>query len=269
MLGSQRQITDTQSIIVSMESNWNILNWNIRGINDREKWLALNNKISDTKCDIICNQETKREQFDQKYIHQFCTRSFNKYDYLPSIGASGGIITIWKGALFQGETLFKNEFSLSIRFTSTQSGEQWILTNIYGPCQLDKRIEFLNRFQDIDMPCETKWIIMGDFNYIRYPSNRNREGGNFNDMMNFNDAINRLALIEIPLKGKNYTWSNMQDAPLLQKLDWYLHLKLGLELFLKLGLYLLPDQFLIIPLALYRLVHAYLGPRYSDLRIFG
>lgn len=71
------------------------------------------------------------------------------------------------------------------------------------------------------MPEDTNWLIMGNFNYIRYPSNRNREGGgSFNDMLKLNDAINSLGLFEIPLKGKSYTWSNMQGAPLLEKLDW-------------------------------------------------
>jgi hypothetical protein len=39
-------------------------------------------------------------------------------------------------------------------------------------------------------------------------------------MMNFSSAIQALVLEEIPLKGRNFTWSNMQDDPLLEKLDW-------------------------------------------------
>jgi hypothetical protein len=79
---------------------------------------------------------------------------------------------------------------------------------------------FLDWFKQIQMPDDMQWIIMGDFNYIRYPSNRSRSGGNFSDMIKFNEAINSLALVEIPLKGRNFTWSNMQTAPLLEKLDW-------------------------------------------------
>ena len=41
-----------------------------------------------------------------------------------------------------------------------------------------------------------------------------------NDMLAFNEAISALALVEIPIKGREYTWSNMQNAPLLEKLDW-------------------------------------------------
>jgi hypothetical protein len=37
----------------------------------------------------------------------------------------------------------------------------------------------------------------------------------------FNEAISNFGLVDIPLKGKKFTWSNMQDSPLLQRLDWF------------------------------------------------
>lgn len=39
-------------------------------------------------------------------------------------------------------------------------------------------------------------------------------------MMLFNDIIQHLDLVDIPFEGKQFTWSNMQDDPLLEKLDW-------------------------------------------------
>lgn len=192
-----------------MNKNWNILNWNIRGINDSNKWLALRNKISESNCDIVCLQETKRENFDARYIKNFCPRKINKFEFLPSVGASEGLLIAWNDSLFSGENIFQNDFSISVRFISKLSGDSWILTNIYGPCQGAERVAFLDWLKNIQMPDDTKWILMGDFNYIWYPSNRNREGCNFSDMLNFNDAISSLALVEIPLKGRSYTWSNM------------------------------------------------------------
>ena len=88
-----------------MNRQWHIVNWNIRGINDSDKWNALRNKINEARGDIICIQETKREQFDSKYISNFCPKLINKFDYVPSIGASGGILTAWNGSLFIGETI--------------------------------------------------------------------------------------------------------------------------------------------------------------------
>jgi hypothetical protein len=63
--------------------------------------------------------------------------------------------------------------------------------------------------------------LLGDFNFIRSSENRNRPGGDVNDMFIFNDIIGHLGLIELPIKGRMYTWSNMQQQPLLEQLDWF------------------------------------------------
>jgi endonuclease/exonuclease/phosphatase family metal-dependent hydrolase len=71
------------------------------------------------------------------------------------------------------------------------------------------------------MPDDMDWIIMGDFNFIKNPSDRNKPGGDVNDMFLFNEAISNLGLVELPLKGRKYTLINMQEDPLSEKLDWF------------------------------------------------
>ena len=55
---------------------------------------------------------------------------------------------------------------------------------------------------------------------IRSFENRNLPGGDINDMFIFNEIIGHLGLLELPLKGRKFTWSNMQGTPLLEQLDW-------------------------------------------------
>lgn len=45
---------------------------------------------------------------------------------------------------------------------------------------------------------------------------RNRPSGNMNDINIFNAIFRNLGIIEIPLKGRNYTWSKMQYNHLVQ-----------------------------------------------------
>jgi endonuclease/exonuclease/phosphatase family metal-dependent hydrolase len=71
------------------------------------------------------------------------------------------------------------------------------------------------------MPTDIDWLLVGDFNLIRYPENRNRPGGDVQEMLLFNEAISSLGLTEIPLQGRKFTWSNKQDPPLVEKLDWF------------------------------------------------
>jgi exonuclease III len=200
---------------------WKILNWNIRGINSENKWNALSSKIEEINCDIICIQETKREHFDGQYLKKFCHKKFNEFVFLPSVGASGGMIIIWNGTLFKGELLFQNKFSLSVQFSCKISEASWVFTNIYGPYTSERKNAFIDWFSNIDMPDDSDWLILGDFNFIRNPTDRNKQGGDINEMLAFNDSINKLGLIELPLKGRKFTWSNMQHDPLLERLDWF------------------------------------------------
>jgi hypothetical protein len=140
---------------------------------------------------------------------------------VPSEGNSGGIITFWKSSRFIGQMVFQNKFALSTEFTSTMSGARWLLTNVYAPCSPNGRQDFLNWMNDIDMPVDTNWLLVGDFNLLRRLSDRNKDGGNIHDMLSFNATLSNLRLEELKLFGNKYTWTNKQESPLLERLDWF------------------------------------------------
>jgi hypothetical protein len=76
-----------------------------------------------------------------------------------------------------GSLAFQNSFGQSVELVFRLSGEHWILTNIYAPCTSEGKLAFLNWFKNIEMPVEAKWLIVGDFNLLRAPENRNKPGG--------------------------------------------------------------------------------------------
>ena len=63
------------------------------------------------------------------------------------------------------------------------------------------------------------WIILGDFNLMRSQSDKNSDSFRQNEADAFNDMIHALALIDLPLLKKAYTWSNNRDQPTLQRID--------------------------------------------------
>jgi hypothetical protein len=63
-------------------------------------------------------------------------------------------------------------------------------------------------------------MIVGDFNFYRSLEHINEQRRNMQDVMVFNSTISNLGLQEIPLKGRRFTWSNMQHEPLLEQIDW-------------------------------------------------
>jgi exonuclease III len=48
------------------------------------------NIIDESRHEIICLQETKREHFDLQFIQKFRPKKFTKFLFVPSVGASGG-----------------------------------------------------------------------------------------------------------------------------------------------------------------------------------
>lgn len=158
---------------------------------------------------------------DQSFIRSFCPCRFDKFAYVPSRGASGGLLTIWNSSAFDGTVVLLDFFALGISFTSKCAGNTWHLYKVYGPCRGDARQLFTDWLYEVDIPDAEDWLLVGDYNFIRSTENRNKPGGNVNDILLFNDIIHTQALIELPLKGRSYTWSNMQDDPLLEQIDWF------------------------------------------------
>ena len=104
-------------------------------------------------------------------------------------------------------------------FRSLHNNAEWLLTNIFGPCTDEGKLSFVDWLKNIAMPEEVDWLLVGDFNLMRSPANRNKPGGDINQMLLFNEAISALGIVELPLLGQQFTWTNKQLEPLLERLD--------------------------------------------------
>lgn len=65
-------------------------------------------------------------------------------------------------------------------------------------------------------------VPWGDFNLIRFSHERKCINARYRKMVSFGNFINRWRLIDCPLRGEKYTWSNFQDCPSLSRLDCFL-----------------------------------------------
>ena len=182
-------------------------------MNSKEKWDAIRAKINESSCHIVCLQETKRDNFDQLYLKKFCTKQLNSFAFFPSVGASGGIITIWNNNVFSGDVIQANAYCVTVKFINRLDNSCFFLSNIYGPSHASGKLAFITRQLNLDTTSFEDWLLVGDFNLYRSVEDRNRVGGDARDMQKFNDLIFDLELVDIPFSGRSFTWSNMQLVP--------------------------------------------------------
>lgn len=124
----------------------------------------------------VC-RKPRKNLFDKMFINKICPPVFYAFDYIPAMGAYRGSIIIWKSHCFTTTIVFQNDFYLSMEFCSSFNNNIWTLSNIYAPCTYAGKRDFLNWFKNVQMSDTTNWILVGDFNLYRRPSDRNKPGG--------------------------------------------------------------------------------------------
>lgn len=94
-----------------------------------------------------------------------------------------------------------------------------MITNVYAPASPELRPAFLDGLSLSLPPNHTPWMVCGDFNMIRYTHEKNNNNFRWSEAEAFNDYINDMCLIELPLLDRMFTWSNKRNTPTLERLD--------------------------------------------------
>jgi exonuclease III len=71
-----------------------IVSWNIRGLGGLEKRKEVRKLVGDLSPFILCLQETKLQTFDVSLCLSLWGTSSHAFSYRPSVGASGGLVTL-------------------------------------------------------------------------------------------------------------------------------------------------------------------------------
>lgn len=143
-----------------------ILNWNAKGLGLLVKRRYLSDLIKDNHIDIVCIQETKKEEFSERMLRSLSTH-VTHWTVLPSAGASGGIILGYNESLFTVHATYIKAYSISLHLCNKLDNFEWCLTTVYGPLSTTTRRSFLSELNDIGNLGIDAWLLIGDFNIIR------------------------------------------------------------------------------------------------------
>lgn len=197
------------------------MSWNVRGLNEEDKRIAIRQTILLEKPDIVNLQETKLRQMNDQLMKQTYGRRLQNYTCLNANGTRGGILIAWNARKFDLVQQISGSYTVSA--VLKHNGENFKITAVYGPTNHRTRGEFFAEIQDQQPQNDMPWVVCGDFNVTLLQEDRNNMNStNWRESTRFSDLLMELELLNLPLKGRNYTWSNARYQPTMARLDRFL-----------------------------------------------
>ena len=195
-----------------------ILIWNVRGLNKIDRRNVVRDVILSSNADIVCLQETKVAILTQQVLLSVFGTVYDNFVALPAVGTRGGVLVAWKGGSCQAVASRVDNFSVSVLFAE-QEGRNWWLTGVYGPQGDGEKMLFLQELRNIRALCNGPWLVAGDFNLIYQAADKNNANLDRAMMGRFRRFLDDNDLLELPLLGRKFTWSNERRSPTLVRLD--------------------------------------------------
>ncbi|XP_045791268.1 exodeoxyribonuclease-like [Trifolium pratense] len=186
-----------------------IVSWNIRGLGGFEKRKDVGQLVGELKPFILCLQETKLQNCDVFLCSNLWGSSFHGFSYRPSVGASGGILTLWDSSEVEMWWTESREHVLWCHGRFTKSGEEFYVANVYAPCDDGAQQRLWETISErLHSLVGKRVCVCGDFNAVkRVDERRSVRGGHCSlDHVPLSRFIEDNSLVDLPLIGRKFTW---------------------------------------------------------------
>ncbi|KAL9673474.1 hypothetical protein QQ045_029732 [Rhodiola kirilowii] len=196
-----------------------VITWNVRGANGRRKQLALRRLRCKFQMNMVFIQETKIRKLEDKVVEALW--GGEKFSWFGSDAedSSGGLLTIWEPDFLQliskvsgrsftlvHGTIKENQLEVTINFL-----------NVYAPNTGKEKMLLWESLVELKASFSGEWVIGGDFNSVLLEEERSRSTFNGNDANLFQDFIQAMEVLDLPLKGRRFTWGNTKGASRLDR----------------------------------------------------
>jgi exonuclease III len=202
--------------------NLKIVSWNVRRLNNREKRLQVKHLIKSWKADVICLQETKMECMTRSLVMSLWGCHYVDWVFLGSVGASGGILVMWDRRTVEIMEEAVGQYSVSCKFKNVVDQFVWAFTGVYGPNMDNARRLLWDELAGVSQWWGVPWCVGGDFNVVHFPFERSGSASFCTVITDFSDFIFEIGLLDIPLQGGRFTWSNNRENNSSSRIDRFL-----------------------------------------------
>lgn len=170
-----------------------MLSWNIHGLGDVDKCVLVRNSFVAANPMFACVQEAKLSTVDQRKISSFLPSRLSAFAVKDADGSRGGILMAWDPSMFFLVSSSVSHFSLTTSVSSVAAGFTLTITSVYAPSDHSLTDDFVTDMLTLPPLASGPWLVVGDFNLIRFPWEKNNENFNAGHAATFNALINAFA----------------------------------------------------------------------------
>ncbi|KAK8653816.1 hypothetical protein V6N13_127799 [Hibiscus sabdariffa] len=190
-----------------------------------EKKAAVKRLIFTSKASIFFLQETKLQVVDDRVVRQLCGKvDFLNWIYSPSIGFAGGLLSLWDPKVFEcrGKFVHRNFIIMEGKIHVQSKCLVCTVVNVYAPNRPAERSIVFRELNEILSSYNLPIIMGGEFNIVCKTEERVGVSTKRGEIREFSDFIDALNLIDPPLSGGAFTWSNFREMPAFSRFDrWF------------------------------------------------
>ncbi|GJW95793.1 RNA-directed DNA polymerase, eukaryota [Tanacetum coccineum] len=170
---------------------------------------------------FLAVQETKMENMDSFCVRQCWGNLAFDHVHSDAVGNSGGILCVWDPNSFCKNNVTISDYFVIIRGCWRLTGQNFLLIAVYAPQDSRDKQSLWDYLQQEIGKWKGEVIIMGDFNEVRFKSDRFGSNFNLHGAQLFNSFISGSGLVEVSLGGSHFTWCH-KSATKMSKLDRFL-----------------------------------------------
>lgn len=201
-----------------------IISCNVRGLHRPFKRHLVKYFLLSIETNIVFIQEFKLQDIHRSVWNEIGGRFLDSFEIIPATGTSGGIIMACDSSKISGSLIHSKVFSLTLEFTSRLDILTWICMTVYGTNSRSLWTNFLNEIDYVRSLSYTTWVLCGDFNTVFSLNDKNRCFPNLGDFALAQNLLDDFSLLNPPLHGRGFTWTNGQANPIWTSLaDSYSH----------------------------------------------
>jgi exonuclease III len=187
-----------------------VASFNVRGLGGSIKKRKVRELIFKNQIDFMAIQETKLENINDSLCYSLLGSQDVLWAYLPSVGNSGGILSLWRKSLSTLLFTFTGEGYVGVCLEWGVERHICLVVNVYAKCDLVAKRRLWEAL------CSSKrrfgsgmWCILGDFNSVICGDERRgvtQQDSVTLDMREFVGFVESMEVVDLPILGRRFTW---------------------------------------------------------------